>query len=397
MSLFDELVADVRFRFSLGPKSESLLQELLLLIKDHPDGLDGFLDQFRGAGFDGQVASWLGESNGTALSGLQVEKALGRGVVSAIAGKLALGAGIAGDATGYALPKLVGLLTPGGIVPKQLPASILDPSGAAPPRLSQALARPAATSAVQNHGAGNSAGPWAVPFLLLAAAGLLTYYGPRLLKDYYPDLYEKLAPKVEAPKIEAPKLAESAPQPAPTAASPPAPAPAPETPAPAPAAAPAPPAPPPQPAAPTQLKPDSAAIGGEAAPAAGDEPTAAALAALKPGFTGADLVSILNRYVISFDTGSAAISDASKPILRQAAALIKKLPPGAKVHIDGYTDATGDPAANVVLSRRRAEAVRGLLIDAGVAPATLRAKGHGAAPASEGDSRGDRRIEFSVK
>ena len=77
--------------------------------------------------------------------------------------------------------------------------------------------------------------------------------------------------------------------------------------------------------------------------------------------------------------------------------LIKKLPPGTKVHIDGYTDASGAAAANVALSRRRAEAVRALLIDAGVAPAMLKAKGHGAARATEGDNRSDRRIEFSVK
>ncbi len=67
------------------------------------------------------------------------------------------------------------------------------------------------------------------------------------------------------------------------------------------------------------------------------------------------------------------------------------------MHIDGYADATGDPAANVVLSRHRAEAVRGLLMDAGVAPAELRAKGHGAAHAAAGDNRSDRRIEFSVQ
>jgi OOP family OmpA-OmpF porin len=395
MAPFDELIADVRSRFSLGPKAEPLVQELLLLIKDHPDGLDGFLDQFRSAGFGGQVSSWLGGSEGTTLSGPHVEKALGRGVVAAIAGKLALAAGIAGDAIGYALPKLVGLLTPGGIIPKELPASIASPSGGALPRLPEALARPAATPAAQDRGAGNSAGPWAVPFLLLAAIGLLTHYGPGLLKDYYPSLYDKLAPKSEAPK-----LTESAPQPPPAAASPPAPAPAPAAPAPetpTPIPAPAPAAPAPQPAVPAEVKLDKATVSGAAAPAAGDEQTAAALAALKPGFTGADLVSILNKYVINFDAGSTAISESSKPVLRQAAALMKKLPPGAKVHIDGYTDAAGDPAANLLLSRHRAEAVRGLLIDAGVAPAELRAKGHGVAHAAGGDNRGDRRIEFSVK
>ena len=134
-----------------------------------------------------------------------------------------------------------------------------------------------------------------------------------------------------------------------------------------------------------------------AAAAAGDEQTEAALAALRPGFTGDDLVAILNKYAINFDTGSAKISDASKAVLRQAAALIKQLPPDARVHIDGYTDATGDPAGNLLLSRHRAESVRDLLIASGVAPAALKARGHGAANAGEGDNRSERRIEFTVK
>ncbi len=382
MSLFDELIADVRVRFSLGPKAEALLQELLLLIKDHPDGLGGFLDQFRSAGFVGQVASWLGGGEGAALSGPQVEKTLGRGVVAAIAAKLALPAGIAGDAIGYALPKLVGLLTPGGFVPKELPASIAGSTGGAPPRLPKALARPAATSAAQVYGAGNSAGPWAVPFFLLAAIGLLTFYGPGLLKDYDPGLYEKLTSRVEASK-----RAEAGPQPAPATA------PAPAAPAPVPAPA----APPPQSAAPAQLKPDSGVLNGAAAPVTEEGQTAAALARLKPGFTGAELVAILNKYAIHFEAGGATISESSKPILRQAAALIKKLPRGARVHIDGYADPVGDPAANLLLARHRAEVVRGLLADAGVAPAELKAKGHSAVHAAAGDDRGGRRIEFSVK
>jgi outer membrane protein OmpA-like peptidoglycan-associated protein/uncharacterized protein YidB (DUF937 family) len=502
MALFDELIADVGSRFRLGPKAEALLQELVGLIKDHPDGVGGFLNQFKSAGFGDQAASWLGDSKGAALSGLQVEKALGRGVIAAIASKLALGSGTVGDAIGYAMPKLVGLLTPGGVVPKLLPASIADLPSVEPPRLPRHLARPIEVRAARDAGDGNSAGPWAAPFLLLVAVALLTYYFPSLYKEYYPRLYQQLFPAAEAPSAP-----ESAPQPPPAAASASAPSPAPSStpaaPEPAPAApvpAPAVPAPALVPAAPAvapaQLRLDradgvvtyagsvgsaasrdeviaslkaqfgadrirgdvsvdpsvaspswlanlkqalmlfkspswhaafdgssldvgasnggdkivaglkslygsaltiSGAAKGASESAAGDEQTATALAGLKPGFTGADLVSILNKYIINFDTGSATISDASKSILRQAAALIKQLPPDTKVHIDGYADATGDPAANVVLSRHRAEAVRGLLIDAGVAPAELRAKGHGAAHSAAGDNRSDRRIEFSVK
>lgn len=386
MALFDELIADVRVRFSLGPKAEALLQELLLLIKDHPDGLDGFLDQFRSAGFKEQVASWLGGTEGAALSGLQVEKTLGRGVVAAIGAKLALPAGVTGDAIGYALPKLVARLAPGGIIPKELPASIAAPSSGAPARLPEALARAAAP----NRGATNSAGPWAVPFFLLVALGLATFYGPGLLKNYEPALYEKLAPPVEAPKhAETAPPPASAPAPAPVASAPalvPV-APAPTTPAPI----------APAPAAPEPPKAESAPTSSSSAPATAEERTAAALAGLKPGFTAAELVAILNKYAIHFDAGGATISESSKPILRQAAALIKKLPADAKVHIDGYADPEGDAVADLLLPRHRAEAVRSLLIEAGDPPAELRAKGHGAAHAAAGDEGGGRTIVFSVK
>ena len=49
--------------------------------------------------------------------------------------KLALRAGSSATPSAMRLPKLVGLLTPGGIVPKLLPASIADPRALPPPRL----------------------------------------------------------------------------------------------------------------------------------------------------------------------------------------------------------------------------------------------------------------------
>ena len=137
MALFDELIADLGSRFGFGEKAEALLKELVGLIKDHPDGLSGFLNQFKTAGYGEQAASWLGDTNGAPLSSAQVEKTLGHGVVAAIARKLALDTGAAGAAIGYALPKLVGLLTPDGIVPKALPDSITG-TRTAPPRLPQA-------------------------------------------------------------------------------------------------------------------------------------------------------------------------------------------------------------------------------------------------------------------
>jgi hypothetical protein len=56
---------------------------------------------------------------------------------------------------------------------------------------------------------------------------------------------------------------------------------------------------------------------------------------------------------------------------------MKQLPAGTTVRISGHTDSIGTQAANMRLSQRRANAVRQVLVDAGVNPAMLSAKGYG--------------------
>ena len=71
------------------------------------------------------------------------------------------------------------------------------------------------------------------------------------------------------------------------------------------------------------------------------------------------------------------------------------------IEIAGYTDNTGDPAANVTLSQQRADSVRAALVSAGVDPSMLVAKGYGSAnpmatnDTPEGKFR-NRRIEYRV-
>ncbi len=58
MATFDELIAEIDSRYSLGPKASPLVQETVGLISGQPGGISGFLDRFKAAGFAAEVASW---------------------------------------------------------------------------------------------------------------------------------------------------------------------------------------------------------------------------------------------------------------------------------------------------------------------------------------------------
>jgi outer membrane protein OmpA-like peptidoglycan-associated protein/uncharacterized protein YidB (DUF937 family) len=127
----------------------------------------------------------------------------------------------------------------------------------------------------------------------------------------------------------------------------------------------------------------------------------AALGALKPGFTAQDLVSAANFNVINFPTGSAQIPTDEYTFLNKVAMAIKAAPVSTVLEIGGYTDNTGDAAANLALSQQRADAVRNYLVQQGVGPEVLIAKGYGdtrpvAGNETEEGKFRNRRIEFTV-
>ena len=71
------------------------------------------------------------------------------------------------------------------------------------------------------------------------------------------------------------------------------------------------------------------------------------------------------------------------------------------VHVDGYTDSSGDAAKNVTLSESRAVAVKNRLVAAGIDASRIVTKGHGSAnPVASNDTpegmAKNRRIEMTI-
>jgi len=124
MAMFDTLVDDLAGRFGLGANARTLVREVLTMISTSPGGLGGFLDKLKSAGLTSEVASWLGSPNAAPLAAGQIERALGATALGGVASRLGLGQGAVSTALGYALPKIIGLLTPGGVVPAGVPAEV---------------------------------------------------------------------------------------------------------------------------------------------------------------------------------------------------------------------------------------------------------------------------------
>jgi OmpA-OmpF porin, OOP family len=89
-----------------------------------------------------------------------------------------------------------------------------------------------------------------------------------------------------------------------------------------------------------------------------------------------DTTTWFNFDRLLFDTGQATIQPTSQEQLGNIAAILKAYP-NAHVKIGGYTDNTGDAAANLALSDARAKNVMNALVTAGIDPARLESKGYG--------------------
>lgn len=103
---------------------------------------------------------------------------------------------------------------------------------------------------------------------------------------------------------------------------------------------------------------------------------------------------------VLFATNEAELTIAAMRKLYPLVAILKEQP-GRNIHIEGYTDSRGMESYNLDLSQRRADAVRDYLIDHGISPSRIIARGYGeaepvASNATMAGRRENRRVEVIV-
>jgi outer membrane protein OmpA-like peptidoglycan-associated protein len=109
---------------------------------------------------------------------------------------------------------------------------------------------------------------------------------------------------------------------------------------------------------------------------------------------------LMERNVINFTPGSAAIDPSSRAVLNGLATVALRCD-RFSIEVAGHTDNVGAREFNMELSRRRADAVASYLAGQGVARSRLAARGYGpdrprASNATEAGQAANRRIEFYV-
>ena len=248
MAMFDTLIDDLAGRYGLGANARAFVGEVLAMVVNSPDGVGGFLQRLRSGGLTSEVGSWLGRPDAAPLPAQQVEQALGATALGRVANRLGLAQDVVATAMGYALPKIVGLLTPDGAIPGGVPVEVTrflsrTPVATVTPRRVDAPPSPTPEQAGVTR--------WLWPALAaLVVVGFLSYFwstlnrippAPPVAKAPEPSTVAQAPPPPPAPSPTPPlQPATQAPAPASTetqATTPPPPAPAPQPAAQAPAPA----------------------------------------------------------------------------------------------------------------------------------------------------------------
>jgi outer membrane protein OmpA-like peptidoglycan-associated protein len=386
---FDAFVKKIATQYRLGPKGRSLVRETLDLITEEPGGVGGFVDRFKTAGLATQVASRLGLAHPAPLTGQEVEQALGSEVIGRIADKAGVSQDFATTLLRNTIPSIIGLLMESGFSDEPIPPpasisnEVVQPASigdqVAPPEPDHIPLKHIPLSAMAESRPAPPRGRLLVPgATLLIVLGVAGYFAVRGTVNQMSagsgTVVAQVAPAAPANQpapSQTPSAAAAAPNTPPTVAST-----APSVPAGA-------------------LSPGAAGADSAAPKTAAASPEVTAGLGDKKAIAPPE--AALKLPAIYFSSSSVKVPPASKAALAQVAHLLKELPGGSVVWIDGYTNRPGNPTSGINLSQRRANAVRQALVNAGVNPAILIAKGYGRSPATSNKETTEGRASVNMK
>jgi outer membrane protein OmpA-like peptidoglycan-associated protein len=121
----------------------------------------------------------------------------------------------------------------------------------------------------------------------------------------------------------------------------------------------------------------------------------AELEALKATPTPRGMVLTLGD--VLFDTGRAQLKPGAERKIEQLVQFLNEHP-DRRVQVEGFTDSVGSDTYNEELSRRRADSVKGALMERGVDPSRIRAEGYGKAyPVAGNSDAGGRQLNRRVE
>jgi len=316
-----------------GPNSAGmvggLLQALLgQFMNQSEGGFGGFLDLFRQAGLSNAVNGWLGGESTGELTEDQVKAALGGGLLSKLGSAPGVSAANLLPMLGFLIPKLVGVLTPGGNMPTASGLTQQMETLKNMPTLAGLV-----SVASKGVAAAESSSKWLVPLvagLVLIGAILFFTSGTEVSKP---------AAKVEVART---AVAETAKE----------------------------------------------AVGALGAFFSRKLPTGLELNIPQLGIENkligfiedaakpVDKTTWFDFDRLLFDTGKATLQPSSEEQLKNIAAILVAYPK-VKVKIGGYTDNVGAKAANLKLSSERASNVMAELVKLGVAANRMESEGYG--------------------
>lgn len=117
--MFDQLIKEAASRFNVLPADVSAVVTglLSLMTNERTGGPNGFLDLFRRAGVADLLTSWCGGKEGRALTSSHIESALGTNALEKLASSSGLARATVGSLAAFLLPRLIGRLTPNGVLP----------------------------------------------------------------------------------------------------------------------------------------------------------------------------------------------------------------------------------------------------------------------------------------